>query len=158
MNKSSRVVISLVLLGVGVAVGVYGPQYAGDWWPGSAKPGAQSSAPAAGGGGSGGSASGGGGAARGLPVQAAIVESVYFPRGLSAIGSLLSDESTMVSAEVAGRITAIRLRKVSRLKKRTSWSNSMTRWRRLSSDRRRQTWRWHNRAMTGRTDCKMQDL
>jgi len=111
------VVISLVLLGVGVAFGVYGPQYAGDWWPGSAKPGAQSSAPAAGGGGSGGSASGGGGAARGLPVQAAIVESVYFPRGLSAIGSLLSDESTMVSAEVAGRITAIRFEEGQPVKK-----------------------------------------
>jgi len=102
MNKSSRVLISLVLLGVGVAVGVYGPQYAGDWWPGSKQPQAQgSSAPAP--------ASGGGGpsAGRGVPAQVAIVESVPFPRGLRAIGSLLSDESTMVSAEVAGRITAI---------------------------------------------------
>lgn len=98
MNKSSRVVISLVLLGVGVAVGVYGSKYMADGWPGNQQPQAQGSAPASGGGGQ---------QARGMPAQAAIVESVPFPRGLRAIGSLLSDESTLVSAEVAGRITAI---------------------------------------------------
>jgi membrane fusion protein (multidrug efflux system) len=38
----------------------------------------------------------------------AVVESVPFARGLNAIGSLLSDESTMVSAEVAGRVAEIR--------------------------------------------------
>lgn len=91
MNKSSRVVISLLLLGIGVAVGVYAPL-------GGDKSSTQASAPATG---------AGSGAPRGLPVEAAIVESVSFPRGLSAIGSLLSDESTMVSAEVAGRITEI---------------------------------------------------
>lgn len=98
MNKSSRVVIALLLLGIGAVAGVYGPQYVSGWLPGSDKPQAQGSAPVKG---------GVSAAPRGLPVEAAIVESVSFPRGLSAIGSLLSDESTMVSAEVAGRITEI---------------------------------------------------
>jgi len=97
MNTSSRIVLSLVLLGVGVAAGVYGPQYAKQWWPGASKPMTQGAAvaPAS-------------QAPRGAPVEVAIVESVSFARGLSAIGSLRSDESTMVSAEVAGRIAQIR--------------------------------------------------
>lgn len=94
MNTSSRIVLSLVLLGVGVAAGVYGPSVVGDWWPGaspSAAPSAQAPrvAPSA-------------------PVEVALVKAVPFARGLSAIGSLLSDESTMVSAEVAGRVARIR--------------------------------------------------
>ena len=97
MNTSSRIVLSLVLLGVGVAAGVYGPKYAGDWWPGASSPAASSAQPP----------KGAPRAAPGAPVEAAVVESVPFARGLNAIGSLLSDESTMVSAEVAGRVAEI---------------------------------------------------
>ena len=98
MNTSSRIVLSLVLLGVGVAAGVYGPKYAGDWWPGASSPAASSAQPPP----------GAPRAAPGAPVEVAVVESVPFARGLNAIGSLLSDESTMVSAEVAGRVAEIR--------------------------------------------------
>jgi membrane fusion protein, multidrug efflux system len=98
MNTSSRIVLSLVLLGVGVAAGVYGPKYAGDWWPGASSPAASSAQPP----------KGAPRAAPGAPVEVAVVESVPFARGLNAIGSLLSDESTMVSAEVAGRVAEIR--------------------------------------------------
>ena len=97
MNTSSRIVLSLVLLGVGVAAGVYGPKYAGDWWPGASSPAASSARPPP----------GAPRAAPGAPVEVAVVESVPFARGLNAIGSLLSDESTMVSAEVAGRVAEI---------------------------------------------------
>jgi membrane fusion protein (multidrug efflux system) len=98
MNTSSRIVLSLVLLGVGVAAGVYGPKFAGDWWPGASSPAASSAQPPP----------GAPRAAPGAPVEVAVVESVPFARGLNAIGSLLSDESTMVSAEVAGRVAEIR--------------------------------------------------
>jgi len=98
MNTSSRIVLSLVLLGVGVAAGVYGPKYVGDWWPGASSPAASSAQPPP----------GAPRAAPGAPVEVAVVESVPFARGLNAIGSLLSDESTMVSAEVAGRVAEIR--------------------------------------------------
>lgn len=93
MNTSSRIVLSLVLLGVGVAAGLYGPRYASGWWPGTNTPAAPvAQAPRA---------------APGAPVEVAIVEAVPFARGLNAIGSLRSDESTMVSAEVAGRVADI---------------------------------------------------
>lgn len=111
MNKSSRVLLSLVLLGVGAGVGWYAPQFlsgstqsAGQAPAAAGKPGG-----AAPGGGAPGGPSGGapGGAPRGVPVELAIVELVSFPRGLSAIGTLRSDESTVVSAEVAGRVAQI---------------------------------------------------
>ena len=106
MNKSSRIVLSLVLLGIGAGIGWYAPQF----MSGSTTSSGQ--APAAAGKPSGGapaalSGSSGGGAPRGVPVELTIVESVSFPRGLSAIGSLRSDESTMISAEVAGRVAEI---------------------------------------------------
>lgn len=106
MNKSSRILLSLVLLGIGVGVGWFAPQFMSGSTPSTGQ------APAAGrpaGGPPAGSPSGppGAGAARGVPVELTIVESVSFPRGLSAIGSLRSDESTVVSAEVAGRVAEI---------------------------------------------------
>jgi len=94
MNTSSRIVLSLVLLGVGVTAGIYGPKLLSDWWPGTTQ--TASPAPPA------------PRAAPGAPVEVAVVESVPFARGLNAIGSLLSDESTIVSAEVAGRVAEIR--------------------------------------------------
>lgn len=42
-----------------------------------------------------------------MPVELAVVESIRFPRGINAIGTLRSDESTMISAEVAGRVAKI---------------------------------------------------
>ncbi|WP_243479366.1 efflux RND transporter periplasmic adaptor subunit [Orrella daihaiensis] len=102
MNKSSRIVLSLVLLGIGVGVGWYAPQFmSGSTTSSGQAPvaaGKPAGAPPAG---------GSGGAPRGVPVELTIVESVSFPRGLSAIGSLRSDESTVVSAEVAGRVAEI---------------------------------------------------
>lgn len=93
MNTSSRIVLSLVLLGVGVTAGVYGPKLVGEWWPGAGQTALTAvQAPRA---------------APGAPVEVVLVESVPFARGLNAIGSLLSDESTMVSAEVAGRVAEI---------------------------------------------------
>jgi len=96
MNKSSRVVLSLVLLGIGVAAGWYGPQLL------SGATQSTGQAPAA-------SSPAGppGGAPRGVPVELAVAESVSFPRGISAIGTLRSDESTVISAEVAGRVAQI---------------------------------------------------
>lgn len=106
MKKSSRILLSLVLLGIGAGVGWYAPQFLAGSTTSSgqapAAPGKSASAPA------GGPASGpSGGAARGVPVELAIVESVSFPRGLSAIGTLRSDESTVISAEVPGRVAEI---------------------------------------------------
>lgn len=100
MNKSSRIVLSLVLLGIGVGVGWYAPQFMSGSTTSSGQ--APVASPA-----SGAPASG---AARGVPVELTIVESVNFPRGLSAIGSLRSDESTVVSAEVAGRVAEIQFK------------------------------------------------
>lgn len=108
MNKSSRILLSLVLLGAGVAVGWYAPEYIAKYGslvtgekPASVpvkpeKPSAKSS---------GGQPSGK--PSRGLPVELAVVEEISFPRGLSAIGSLRADESTMISAEIAGRVAEI---------------------------------------------------
>lgn len=104
MNKSSRIIASLILLGVGVAAGWYGPAFFGaaskvpqpaaqSAAQSSAKPpGPSGQAPAR---------------PRGTPVEVGVVESIDFPRGLAAIGSLRSNESTVVSAEVAGRIARI---------------------------------------------------
>lgn len=102
MNKSSRIVLSLVLLGIGAGVGWYAPQFISGSTTSTGQAPASAGRPS-------GPASGppGGGAPRGVPVELTTVESVSFPRGLSAIGSLRSDESTMVSAEVAGRVAEI---------------------------------------------------
>lgn len=103
MNKSSRIVLSLILLGVGVAVGWYAPQYLDQQGLGAGKapaPAATAAKPK----GASGKPPGG---ARGTPVELAVVETISFPRGLSAIGNLRSNESTMLSAEVAGRVAAI---------------------------------------------------
>ena len=106
MNKSSRIIVSLAILGVGVVAGWYGPAYLG-MGLGALQPKAQQAAPA-----SGAPSAGAGGAAaparpRGTAVEGAVVESVSFPRGLNAIGSLRSNESTVISAEIAGRIAKI---------------------------------------------------
>ena len=96
MNKSSRVVLSLVLLGIGVAAGWYGPQLlSGATQSAGQAPAASSPAGPP------------GGAPRGVPVELAVVESISFPRGISAVGTLRSDESTVISAEVAGRVAQI---------------------------------------------------
>lgn len=103
MKTSNRILASVLLIGLGVAAGYYSPV----WMPqlglgpatlsGSAAPStppaAQSAAPAR--------------APQAIPVEVALVENVSFPRGLSAIGTLRSDESIMVSAEVAGRIAKV---------------------------------------------------
>ena len=96
MNTSSRIVLSLVLLGIGVAAGWYGPQLlSGATQSAGQAPAASSPAGPP------------GGAPRGVPVELAVAESVSFPRGISAIGTLRSDESTVISAEVAGRVAHI---------------------------------------------------
>jgi membrane fusion protein, multidrug efflux system len=101
MNKSLRITLSLILLAVGVAVGLYGPRYLPASWFGAGQganssvavaPAGRAAAPAP---------------RRALPVELAVVESVSFPRGISAIGSLRSNESTMISAEIAGRVAEI---------------------------------------------------
>ncbi len=112
MNKSSRILLSLVLLGVGAGVGWYAPQFLSGSTQSAGQAPAAAGKPSDGaprGGAPGGAQGGGpsGGAPRGVPVELAIVESVSFPRGLSAIGTLRSDESTVVSAEVAGRVAQI---------------------------------------------------
>jgi len=103
MKTSNRILASVLLIGVGVAAGYYSPV----WMPrvglapatlsagASPTPSAagQGVAPAR--------------APQTIPVELALVESVSFPRGLSAIGNLRSDESIMVSAEVAGRIAKV---------------------------------------------------
>jgi len=96
MNTSSRVVLSLVLLGVGVAAGWYALQFLSGATQSAGQAPAVSSP-----------ASAPGGAPRGVPVELAVAESVSFPRGISAIGTLRSDESTVISAEVAGRVAQI---------------------------------------------------
>lgn len=111
MNKSSRVLLSLILLGVGVAVGWYAPQYISEMTATAPKA-AAPSAPAA----RGPSGSGGGGA-RGVAVELAKVQEVSFPRGLSAIGTLKANESTMVSAEIAGRVASINFQEGQPVKK-----------------------------------------
>jgi membrane fusion protein (multidrug efflux system) len=45
-----------------------------------------------------------------MGVELAVVESMSFPRGLNAVGSLRSDESTLISTEVAGRVVEIGFR------------------------------------------------
>ena len=102
MNKSSRIVLSLVLLGLGVAMGWYAPQFLSGATQSSGQAPA-ASRPA----GPSGAAGAAGGAPRGVPVELAVAESVSFPRGISAIGTLRSDESTVISAEVPGRVAEI---------------------------------------------------
>lgn len=101
MKTSNRILASVLLIGAGVVAGYYSPV----WMPAlglapatlsaSAAPAApaQASAPAR--------------TPQATPVDVALVERVSFPRGLSAIGTLRSDESIMVSAEVAGRIAKV---------------------------------------------------
>ncbi len=91
MTKSSRVVLSLVLLAVGAAAGWYGPRLIQPSPPAASAP-----SPAPG--------------VRPMAVEFAVVESMAFPRGLNAVGSLRSDESTMISTEVAGRVVEIGFR------------------------------------------------
>lgn len=98
MKTSNRILASVLLLGVGLAAGYYSPVWLpelGLSGPGTtpvtapaAQPPARAAAPA-------------------VPVEVAIVERVSFPRGLSAIGSLRSGESIVISAEISGRIARI---------------------------------------------------
>ncbi len=103
MSKSSRVLLSLVLLVVGAAVGWYATQFFATPAP------VTGSAPRASGPPSG-PPGAPGGAPRAMAVELAVVESISFPRGLSAIGSLRSDESTLISAEITGRVAQINFR------------------------------------------------
>lgn len=107
MSKPSRIFLSLVLLAIGVAAGWYATQFfAGPTSPVAGGAPAVSGPP----GGAPGAAGPGGAAARAMAVELAVVESLSFPRGLSAIGTLRSDESTVISAEVAGRVAQIGFR------------------------------------------------
>lgn len=103
MKTSNRVLASLLLLGVGVAAGYYAPVWLPKVGLAPVSPPVAATAPTSKPAQAGGSAA----AQRGTPVEVAIVETVSFPRGLNAIGSLRSDESVVVSAEVSGRIAKI---------------------------------------------------
>lgn len=96
MSKSSRVLLSMVLLGVGVAAGWYATQFFAGPTPVTGSAPVMSGPPS--------------GAPRAMAVELAVAEFLSFPRGLSAIGSLRSDESTVISAEVAGRVAQINFR------------------------------------------------
>ncbi|MFW8565394.1 efflux RND transporter periplasmic adaptor subunit [Orrella sp. 11846] len=102
MNTSRRILTSLVLIILGLVLGLFAPR----WLPmlgisdlPSMTPTATSSSAAP--------KTTPTKAAPPVPVQAAIVEEVSFPRGLSAVGSLRAEESVVVSAEVGGRITQV---------------------------------------------------
>lgn len=79
-------------LAVGAALGVYAPRWLA---PAGGQAGVVATAPAT-------QAS-----KAAVRVQVGQVKEVPFPRGLSAVGSLRSDESVMLRPEVAGRIQAI---------------------------------------------------
>lgn len=97
MSKTAAVLGTLIALGVGVAAGLYLPNYlnppANSNAPASSAPAAPASSAAA--------------PPRAMVVESAVVETVPFPRGLTAIGSLRSEESVMLRSEVVGRIKEI---------------------------------------------------
>jgi len=100
MKTSNRILFSIVLIGIGLAAGYYSPVWMpklglSGSMPGAASEPAPTSKPPS------------TPAAQQIPVEAAIVELVPFPKGLGAIGSLRSAESVVISAEVAGRVAKI---------------------------------------------------
>src|SRR6476659_381623 len=60
-----------------------------------------------------------GGAAQGVSVEASKVARIALPQGITAVGSLRSDESVTLRPEVAGRISAIQFREGQRVTKGT---------------------------------------
>ena len=97
MSKTAAVLGTLIALGVGVAAGLYLPNYLNSPVNSNAP---ATNAPAA-------PATPAAAAPRAMAVEAAIVETVPFPRGLTAVGSLRSEESVMLRSEVVGRIKEI---------------------------------------------------
>ena len=95
MNISSRIVAAIVLIAIGLAAGLYSHVWLG--WLGIGTP-VSGTAPAT---------LAAPKAAPAVPVSGVIVEEVSFPRTLNAVGSLRSNESVVVSAEVSGRIAQI---------------------------------------------------
>ena len=92
MNKIALSALIVVALAIGLAVG---------WWV--PRPGAETTSPA-----------GASPAAQAAPVRqqafavrTVAAEEVPFARGISAVGSLLSDEAVVLRPEVAGRISAL---------------------------------------------------
>ncbi len=74
MNTSSRIVLSLVLLGLGVTAGIYGPKWVSDWWPEAEQPAPTATqAPRA---------------APRTPVEVALVESAPFALGHTRLDDL----------------------------------------------------------------------
>ncbi|MYN14141.1 efflux RND transporter periplasmic adaptor subunit [Pusillimonas sp. TS35] len=96
---SGRTVVALVALAVGLALGAAGMRLADRTWP--AKPADTGAAVVA-------PAQGGGAGKKGNPrVEVVPVEQQAVPRGISAVGSLRSEDAVVLRAEVAGRITDI---------------------------------------------------
>ncbi len=96
---------TLVALGVGVAAGLYLPGYLNPPSPPKAAAPAAPLTPVA------------PSAPRAMVVEAAIVETVLFPRGLTAVGSLRSEESVVLRSEVVGRIKEINFKEGSPVSK-----------------------------------------
>jgi len=95
MSKTAAVLGTLIALGVGVAAGFYLPSFLNPPAPPKASAPAAPVTPVA------------PAAPRAMVVEAAIVETVLFPRGLTAVGSLRSEESVVLRSEVVGRIKEI---------------------------------------------------
>lgn len=89
MKSPIRWVLPLVILSVGVGVGWYVPTLLNPSPP-ATKPAPAAPPPA-----------------RPIPVEVALAESIPFAKGLSAVGSLKSEESVTLRAELAGRIAEI---------------------------------------------------
>lgn len=97
MSKTAAVFGTLIALGIGVVAGLYLPDFLNASSPNkSATPSAPVTpvTPAS-------------GPPRAMVVEAAVAETVSFPRGLTAVGSLRSEESVMLRSEVVGRIKEI---------------------------------------------------
>lgn len=100
MNKIATLAVAAAALAAGVAVGWYLPKQQ------AAAPDAPAPAPRA-------------GAAQqaAVPVETATVKRVTFPRGITAVGSLRSDETVMLRPEVAGRLREINFKEGAPVKK-----------------------------------------
>lgn len=90
--KKITLIAAVAGLSVGVALGVFAPRWRTA--PAAVSSSASASAQAASG-------------ATAIPVETAIVQEQEFPRGISAVGSLLSNESVVLRPETSGRIQSI---------------------------------------------------
>ncbi len=119
MNKSIAVAVILCVLLAGGAGYWFGTQKAPTPGPvAGSGPGAPGAAPGGGKGGPpGGKGGPGGGGGNAVTVEAAKVEMRPMPTGITAVGSLRSDESVTLRPEVSGRISAINFQEGQRVAK-----------------------------------------